>query len=253
MGSLIGAITGSSQSTAGNQAAAQSGYAAANDVAEYNQTRTDLYPYNAYGQQAAGQIASLNASGWTTGQPDYLSQAAAALPGQMTQAQLEQTPGYQFQLAQGLQATQQNAAAQGLGMSGAAMKGAAAYATGLADTNYETQFNNAQTQYSDLMGLNTGQQGNITNQYNRLSGTASLGENAGAQTGSTGAQAVSASGTALTAEGAAQAAGTVGQANAITGNISSLAGNYLTYQGLQSGLGGNTASSNATAGANDTF
>lgn len=240
----------SSAGKAGQQSAAQSASAAKNDVAEYNQTRTDLYPYNAWGQDAMGQLDTLNANGFTAGQPDYLSQAAAALPGQMTQAQLEQTPGYQFQLAQGLQATQQNAAAQGLGMSGAAMKGAAAYATGLANSNYQTQFNNAQTQYGDLIGLNTGQQANATNLYNRLSGTATIGENAAAQTGATGASAVSAAGQQTTAAGQAQAAGTVGSANALTNGANSAASNYLQYQGLQSGVGGgNNPSGDGTTSA----
>lgn len=235
IGGIVSGVLGSQAATKGaSDATSAANQAAANDVNEYNQTRTDLYPYNAYGQQAAGQIAGLNATGWTTGQPDYLSQAAAALPGQMTQAQLEQTPGYQFQLAQGLQATQQNAAAQGLGMSGAALKGAASYATGLANSNYQTQFNNAQTQYGDLIGLNTGQQGNITSQYNRLSGQASLGENAAAQTGSTGAQAVTAAGVQTAAGGQAAGAGVVGAANAWTGNLNSANQN----QNMLAGLGG---------------
>jgi hypothetical protein len=70
-------------------------------------------------------------------------------PAMMTQEQLEKTPGYQFTLAQGLKATQNAAAARGLGISGAALKGAADYATGLADKTYQNQFANSQTIWQD--------------------------------------------------------------------------------------------------------
>jgi hypothetical protein len=80
-------------------------------------------------------------SGPTAGGPDYIAQAAGERPLQMTQAQLEQTPGYQFTRDQGLKMTQSAAAARGLGVSGASLKGAATYATGLANTTYKDQFN----------------------------------------------------------------------------------------------------------------
>lgn len=53
-----------------------------------------------------------------------------------TQAQLSATPGYQFALNQGLESTQNAAAARGLGVSGAALKAASAYSTGLAQQTY---------------------------------------------------------------------------------------------------------------------
>lgn len=52
------------------------------------------------------------------------------------QSTLEGLPGYQFTLGQGLKSTQNSAAARGLGTSGAALKGAATYATGLANSQY---------------------------------------------------------------------------------------------------------------------
>lgn len=87
----------------------------------------------------------------------------------MDQATLEKTPGYQFNLTQGLKATQNAAAARGLGLSGAALKGAASYATGLADNTYQNQFANALT--------------NQTNQFNRLLGLQGQGQNAAAGLG----------------------------------------------------------------------
>lgn len=94
--------------------------------------------------------------------------AAPDAPAQMTQAQLEATPGYQFNLSQGLAATQNSAAARGLGVSGAALKGAATFATGLADSTYQQQFNNQlanfgvqQQRFADQTGQ---QQQQFTNQ-----------------------------------------------------------------------------------------
>jgi hypothetical protein len=65
---------------------------------------------------------------------------------------LAQTPGYQFTLDQGLRATQSSAAARGLGMSGAAMRGAADYASGKASETYNQQLTNAINIYGQ--GLN---------------------------------------------------------------------------------------------------
>jgi hypothetical protein len=109
---------------------------------------------------------------------------------------------------------------------------AATYATGLADSTYQNQFANAQQRFSDYLNLNTAQQGNLLNQYNRLSGVATLGANAGAQVGSQGATLANQAGSALQAAGNAQAAGTMGAANAVTNGLNS----YLGYQSLQNAL-----------------
>jgi len=80
----------------------------------------------------------------------------------MNQAQLEKTPGYQFNLSQGERGVSLGAAAAGL--SGAQAKAAATYATGLADNTYQNQFNNANT--------------NKNNAFNFLLGAAIPGVNA---------------------------------------------------------------------------
>ena len=68
------------------------------------------------GQAATHNALALTDLGPTGGGPNYVDLAYNQyLPPQMTQAQLEQTPGYQFTLAQGLKATQSAAAAHGLG------------------------------------------------------------------------------------------------------------------------------------------
>ena len=164
-------------------------------------------------------------SGPTGGGRDYVGEAYANLPGQMTQAELEQTPGYQWNLAQGLKAVQGAAAARGLGVSGASLKGAGTYATGLADSTYKTQFDIGQKRFEDYLALNTGQQGNLTNQFNRVNALATLGQNAAAQTGTQGTALANQAGSYINQAGLAQAAGTQGVTNALTG----AANNYLAY------------------------
>ncbi|HXT81383.1 MAG TPA: hypothetical protein VN702_17595 [Acetobacteraceae bacterium] len=228
LGSIASGLIGSSAATSAAKTQAAAATNAANMAqAQYGQTRADLLPYNQAGQYATNQLVG-------------------ALPGltapfNMTEANLEATPGYQFQLDQGLKATQSAAAAKGQGISGAALKGAAQYATGLADSNYQNQFNNYQTTQN--------------NAYNKLLGIGQLGENAGAQTGNLGQQATNTATNALTGGAAASAAGTVGAANALSNSINGVgtAGlNYLLLPSLLSRLngGGTTGAStqNATNG-----
>jgi hypothetical protein len=139
------------------------------------------------------------------------------------QAFLEATPGYKFALSQGLKSVQNSAAARGLGTSGAALKGAAGFATGLADQTYQS------------------------NLLNPLMALSNLGENAAMQSGSLG-QSGLANANALSIGGAnASAAGTVGSANALAGGLNSLGSAPLNYQ-LYSKLLGSGGSSGGSGG-----
>jgi hypothetical protein len=180
--------------------------------------------------QGMQQVAN---AGPNAGGPDYVGQAYQNLPGQMTQAQLEQTPGYQFDLAQGLKATQSSAAARGLGVSGAALKGAGTYATGLANKTYLDQFNVGQQRFQDYLNLNTGQQGNITNQFNRLNTIAGLGENAIVGTGASNASLANQAGQYINAAGVNQGTGSTNASNALTSGLN----NYLSYNQYQQNVG----------------
>lgn len=98
---------------------------------------------------------------------DVYNQLVKALPDltapiTMDQKTLEQTPGYQFNLSQGIRGVDLSAISKGL--SGAQAKAAATFATGLADNTYQNQFNNANT--------------NKTNAFNRLLSTAAIGTDA---------------------------------------------------------------------------
>jgi hypothetical protein len=88
----------------------------------YLQTRADLSPFTGAGASVLPGLNALSTSGLTGGGPDYLAQAAGERPLQMTQAELEATPGYQFTRDQGLKAVQSAAASRGLGMSGASLR-----------------------------------------------------------------------------------------------------------------------------------
>ena len=249
MGSLIQGIG----TMIGSGAAARKADAASSNL---NQRYQDIsgytMPYIQAGQNVLTPLTNLVTGSPTGGGPDYVSQAAGMVPGQMSQAQLEQTPGYQFVRDQGLKAVAGTNAARGLGVSGAALKGAAGYATGLANTTYKDQFNMAQTRYSDVLGLNTAQQANLTNQYNKLFGVAGMGAQSAANLGAVGAQLGGYQANALMSAGNDLAQGTKALASGIGNTVNEALGqptgqygtgpslmqqgvNWLTGQGGTSG------------------
>jgi len=92
------------------------------------QSRADLEPWRTAGQGALPQVQ--NALGMN-GQPGY----DAAMQ------QFHTSPGYQFQLDQGLRAVDAGAAAQGFGRSGAVLKAEQAFGSGLADQSFKDYYN----------------------------------------------------------------------------------------------------------------
>jgi hypothetical protein len=135
IGSLVGDITGSSQQAQAAQSAAQTQANAANYAADlqnkqFQQIQQNLSPYMNIGTQALPQYLSLLGLG---------SQGGAGM-----QSALENMPGYQFALQQGLKSAANSASGSGLNLSGAQQKGLANYATGLASTNYQNLLSNLQ-------------------------------------------------------------------------------------------------------------
>jgi hypothetical protein len=90
--------------------------------------RADLEPWRTAGQGALTGVQ--NAAG-LNGQDGY----DAAMKGFHT------SPGYQFQLDQGLRAVDAGAAAQGFGRSGAVLKAEQTFGTGLADKEFTDYYN----------------------------------------------------------------------------------------------------------------
>jgi hypothetical protein len=197
---------------------------------QYQQNRTDLAPYRGFGETAGNQLIN---------RLPELTQGFDP-----SQANLEQTPGYQFNLSQGLKAVQNSAAARGLGISGAAQKGAANYATGLADNTQNTQAN---------MFWN-----NQNNAYNKLYGLTNTGASAAGATVTAGQANTNQQSNLLTGMGSVGAAGTIGAAaaqNQGLGSIGQSIGNLplMYYYGQRMGGGGAPAASSGMYGASDYY
>lgn len=213
---------------------------------QFETTRSDLAPYRGIGQTAVDQLTGRLVD-LTTGVP------LPDLPKEMTQEELEKTPGYQFTKTQGLKAVQNAAAARGLGVSGAALKGAATFATGLADTTYNTRFEQEQALYKNRAEQYERQRAQKADAFSRLKGLVDTGEGAAAQTGVIGTKAASdiasnivgagkGEATAATQAGQAIASGDINAANAIAAGINTGAGavakaagdigGYFAYKGL---------------------
>lgn len=247
VGSVAGAvISGDASKSAANTQADSAKYAADLQDQQYQQTRQDLQPFTDFGKGNINNLQSLLNNPFLT-QGFYADKFSAP-----TAAQAQATPGYQFTQTQGLKAVQNSAAARGLGVSGAAMKGAANYATGLADSTYNDVFNRALQSYntnfnSSLSQYNTNQQ-TLGNQINRLSGAVNMGQNSAAMTGSLGQQSVQNQGNLLTSGANAQAAGTIGSANAIANGLNGAGSNALTYSLMTNNAGTSNPSASMAAG-----
>jgi type II secretory pathway pseudopilin PulG len=136
---ILGAavIGGVAQSVSAGKAASAQKQAAqqATDTQKqfYGESKAELQPFITGGTNAYGTLNNLLGVG---GNSDTMK------------ATLEGIPGYQFTRDQGLKATQSGYAARGLADSGGALKGAANYATGLADSTVGTYINSLQNSAS---------------------------------------------------------------------------------------------------------
>lgn len=160
--------------------------------------------YQNFGQSEGRQLPMVggvsNGTGGLTAGPNAI------------QASLESLPGYQFARTQGLKATQNAAAARGLGVSGAALKGAAKFATGLADQTYGDQ-------------------------VNRLQNVATMGQNAAAQTGSMATTNAGNIANNITGIGNAQAASNIAMGNAASSAANTIGNLAMTNAILKSNGG----------------
>src|SRR5215472_8522624 len=213
----IGSLVGGSTAASGAQAAAQT-----EAQAQQAATQAELQmQQNAIAQEQLGfsEAQAYQNPFWDTGLGNYLGLSkevgAGALGAQPSLTDITQLPGYSFTLDQGLKATQNAAAAQGLGVSGSALKGASTYAENLANTYYNNYLQNYWT--------------NQNNRYNQLYNLVQTGQAAAGQTA-----------TAATASGAQQA-------NAITQTAAGQAQAQQNAANLQAGgiLGAGTSVNNA--------
>jgi hypothetical protein len=198
----------------------------------------DLQPFINSGQQSLGWYNYLTGTGGNpNGGGTQYNPLTAPLTAPFTAATLPSTPGYQFTLNQGLKDTQNSYAAQGLGSSGAAEKGAAAYATGQAQSTYNQQLQNYLTQNQQIANL--------------LYQPAALGENAAGSLA--GAAVGTGSGVASSTAGIgnALAGGAAGVSNSLSGGVNSA----LQYTLLQQLLAAKNPAStvNNAVGNNNPF
>ena len=209
VGGAATAYSASKASDAQQQAAAQ---AANTQLSMYNQTNANLAPYRQIGNTAATQL---------TNQLPSLTAPISVNP-----QDFENSDMYKFLQTQGERAVTNSSAARGLGTSGAALKGSAAFETGLNTQQYQQNFNNQVT--------------NQTNAYNRLAGLISTGENAAAQTGNAATATGQGVAASETAAGNAAAAGANATGTAAT-NVANAVPNAFITSGLYGKMSNNTS------------
>lgn len=208
------AVIGAGAQIYGANKAAQTQSNTAKEVAgmqreQYQQTREDLAPYRAAGEDATTRLRS------------RLSELTT--PISVNPQDFLNTDYYKFLEKQGLKTIGNSAAARGLASSGAALKGIAAFAKGLNAQEWKTNF--------DMQNINQ------TNAYTRLKALVDTGAGAATGTGVLGEKAAYNAGTALTSGANAQAAGYNATGSAIS-NLASNIGGYAMYQGLYGKGGG---------------
>lgn len=152
----------------------------------YDTNQTNLQPFITAGQGATSTLQRLTGGGATPA--DYSS--------------FFNSPDYQFALQQGTRGVTNYENAQGMGLSGGALKDISQFNQGLASQQYG-------------------------NYFNRLMGLATLGGNAAGSLAGNNANMANSIGNTTQAVGQAQASGIVGATNAVTGSISSGVSNSL--------------------------
>lgn len=187
---------------------------------------TDLQRQQFQAQQA-NQAPWLQAGQGALTQLTAGTQPGGNLVRPFTMADYQQSPSYQWQLQQGEQQLQNQAAAQGQFYSPSFINAGQQYAQNLAQTDY----NNAYNQYV----------GNQANTYNRLANIAGLGQTATTQLGQAGQTYANNAGNLGLTGAAARGQGAVGATNALQGGV----GNYMYYNTLQNYLNQNPATSNS--------
>ena len=227
--------------TSSKAAQAQVQAAQAAGASQVQAAQIGAQAYTNLAQQALGYIKPYTELGNVAGQQlesrlGELTSTNYNLPtaptGNMTQADLEATPGYQFTREQGLKAVQNSAAARGLGVSGAALKGAAAFATGLSDQTYNTRFGQQVTAYEKALQGIEEQRAIKQDAYSRLAGLVNTGATAA------GSAANIASGVGKVEQQTAQNIGQA-QAGAATGAAAATAAGYNVAGGAVNQAAGN--------------
>ncbi len=229
----------------------------------YNQYNQSMQPYmkqGAYGakrERAMADMYAQNLPAWMKpyGMAEY-EQSPLYTPMVRNLAELQATPGYQFELQQGQQALAQTAAARGGLLSGAQQRAAGNYAQKQAATGFQNAWQRAQQAYQSAFaqnqaqnaqqaGLVSGAAGLYGNMANRGAGAAQAlgqsGVNMALDLGRIGAGITGQQNEAMQGYGNAQAANAYGQAGAINQGIQGLLGAGMSIYGQYGGGGMSSA------------
>lgn len=225
-GSLLSGVMGksaaSSAAAAQEQAAQQ---ATAQQQAAYGQAQGNLAPYMSAGTNALTNLTNLLGIGAGGAGPSspilaMLGLAPGGTAGQIDPTKFYGSPGYQYQLQQGLNAVTNSNARTGLG--GNALRELQQTGQGLANQTWNQYLGNASTAWQQLLS--------------NLSSLAGSGQNAATNLSDIGIKVGGQIGANTIGAGNAQASGIVGGANALSGGISGAIQNILPY--LVDGNGG---------------
>jgi len=237
------AISASAAEQAASQQAGAARYAANLQHGEFEQIRKALEPWVKSGRIGNADLLRLLTRGG--GRDSFLTESPARLAGigvppedlkgSGLMDRFQTSPGYGFQLRQGLQAIQDAGTGTTGAIGGNTLKALQTYGTGLANQDFWNFYNANNQQYWNRYNAAANRQNSI---YNMLTGLSGQGLGAATQTGQFGQAAVSNMGQDIMSGAAAGAAGTVGAANAITGGLNSLGSNLMSMSLLQQLYGG---------------
>lgn len=232
VGAVASGVIGSSASKgAADSQANAAQQASAAELGMFNQTQQNLAPWLGAGQNGLiGLERLLNIGPGSQGGPSSPILAMLGLgpggTGQINPSTFQGSPGYQYQLQQGMNAvTNANAPGSG-GLGGNALRALQSTGQGLANQNWNQYLGNASGAFNSLVG-------NVAN-------LSAGGQNAAANLGGIATTVGGQIGSNAIGAGNALAAGQIGSANALGGALGGLGNNALLYTLLnQSQSGGN--------------
>lgn len=215
--SVGSAIAGSSGAADTQSGAANS----ANDVIQrnYNTTLANLAPFISGGTNSLAALLSGIGVG-----SDGSFNPGASLVKPFDATTFSSSPGYNFQLSQGINAIDNSSAAKGGAFSGNTLKALTNYGQGVANQDYWNAYN----AYNQ----------NQNSVFNKLASPVGTGLSAATALGGVSTNTANQIGSNIIGAGNAQAAGQVGTANAISGGINGLSQNALMAYLLGGGGGG---------------
>jgi hypothetical protein len=166
--------------------------------------------------------------------PIYAQQSGLVDSAIQRASNFETAPGYEFRLAEGAKGVENSAAARGMQLSGANLKGLTQYNQNFASNEYDNWFNQSNTDRNYVSGqgndafnrFNT----NNTTQYNRLAGLSGAAQQAAGSIDSTAANYAKSVGSNSAVAANANAAGIVGSANALSQGVSGAINGYQNNQ-----------------------